>query len=153
MRRLWIVALLTLLSLANRDNAHACLCSDGANWTNPGEARKFLDKEFSEAVIVFSGAVVTRDMFKVRIKAEKFWKGNVKEEITLSTGARIIPRKDSDNEDLISISTCDYKFEVGKKYLVFVKNIDGELITRRCSGTNLLDDSSKTVTYLNEKKK
>ncbi|HEU0178842.1 MAG TPA: hypothetical protein VFV58_31650 [Blastocatellia bacterium] len=152
MRRLCVVALLTLLSLANLDNAFACLCSDGANWTKPGEARRFLDKEFRDAVIVFSGKVVTRDMFKVTIKAEKFWKGDIKEEVILSTGAKKIPRKDRNDEDMVSISTCDYKFEAGKKYLVFAKSIDGELITRRCSGTDLLSNSGKTVTYLNEMK-
>lgn len=153
MRKVCIVALLSLLSLANRDNAFACPCSDGANWENPGEARKFLDKEFSDAVMVFSGEVITLNRLKIRIKAEKFWKGDVKEEVTLATGTRIIPRKNRNDENLISISTCDYRFEVGKKYLVFAKNIDGELGSRRCSGTSLLSDSSETVSYLNEKQK
>ena len=80
MRRLCLVLLLALLLLANRDNAFACFCSDGANWTNPGEAKKFLVKEFSGAAIVFSGEVVTLDRFKVKIKVEKFWKGDIKPE-------------------------------------------------------------------------
>lgn len=150
MRRLCAALLFVVLLSVNRSPMLACWCSDGANWTNPEEAQKFLVKEFEDAITVFSGEVITADTSRVRIKVEKIWKGDFKEEITLSTGARKIAASRGSGEDLISVSTCDYRFEIGKKYLVFAKINEGKMLARRCGGTDLLEDSGRTIAYIGE---
>src|SRR5262245_34611634 len=113
MRRPCLAVLLVLLLPVAHEHALACWCSDGIDWSNPAKARKFLIKEFGEATAVFSGEVVMLDTFKLKIKVDRFWKGASTEEVTMSTGAKKLPRNGRSKEDLISISTCDYKFEIG----------------------------------------
>src|SRR5262245_41250401 len=111
------IFLLLLLSM-RMHTTYACWCSDGANWEKPDDAKLSLRKEFNTAKMVFSGEAVFIDRYKVKIKADKFWKGDFQKEVTLSTGAKKIIDPLS-GESMISVSSCDYRFKPGERYLVF----------------------------------
>jgi hypothetical protein len=52
---------------------------------------------------------------------------------TISTGTKKI------SEDYYRISSCDYNFKVGEKYLVYARvTDDNQLVARSCTRTNLL---------------
>ena len=117
--------------------AKACACGGELGGLSAEQIRASVLQEFAESVEVFSGEVISLDTLEVKFKAETIWKGELQEEITISTGARKV------SEELISRSSCDYRFEVGRKYLVFSKR-DGELImAQKCGWTQSLEGSEQ----------
>src|SRR5262249_5425515 len=104
----------------------ACWCSDSPNWERPEEAKRFITKHYSESVIVFSGEVIEKDTFYVKIKTDKIWKGEFKREVILSTGAKKRYVGAKNREEVISISSCDYKFDMKKNILYLQKLAKGD---------------------------
>jgi hypothetical protein len=122
--------------------ASACVCIELSNPT-PKELRKKLTKEADWASVIFSGEVLFVDMLEVKFRVDRVWKGEDKMEITMSTGARR-------SYGGISITSCDYGFELGKKYIVYAKVIEDKLQTAQCTGTRLYKDAGERVDFLDE---
>jgi len=99
---------------------------------------------FEKATVVFSGEVVAKDRLTVKFKVDKIWKGDEAREITMLTGTK-------DNGDgTFTVSTCDYGFEKGERYLIYAYGPVAELKTHKCSRTMLLRDAQTEMKGLDE---
>jgi len=97
-----------------------------------------------KAAVVFTGEVVSRDIFTVKFKVDKIWKGKEAVEITMLTGTK-------DNGDgTLTSSSCDYGFNKGEKYLVYADGPPGELRTHACSRTAPLKYAEEEMKGLDE---
>lgn len=122
---------------AAAEAAYGCVCDP--------EMTTKKAKERAEAV--FSGTVVEshREMspggmeWRVRIKVDDFWKGDVGEEVIVYTDE----------------SDCAARFEAGRKYLVFARRQEGRgrLVTDTCMKTAPLDAGSEDVAKLGRPKR
>ena len=136
----FIVAAFVLLSA---EQASACVCVLLENPTSE-EVKARFTHELKEASVVFSGEVTHLDKFKVKFKVEKVWKGDTAEEITMLTGTK-------DNDDgTITISSCDYRFELGEKYVVYARGSGEKLRTYQCTGTGRMKDSEQRIKFIEE---
>lgn len=135
--------LLTGLLLVIEGIASACDCPRLANPT-PEQVREGLAAEADRAEVIFSGEVLAVDMLKVTFKVDRVWKGKQRDEITMSTGARMT------NEGMIRRSSCDYGFKAGEKYLVYAKVREDDLQTSQCTGTRLHENAGTRIDFLDE---
>jgi hypothetical protein len=116
----------------------ACQCIAPALDTEE-DFRAAVSTSLNRADAVFSGEVTEMDRFTIKFRVQEVWKGDIKEEVTLVTGAYV------DVGGLVVSSRCGPLFEVGKSYLVFARRPEGELQAERCSWTGLLSDSERVV--------
>jgi hypothetical protein len=111
MKKLTITCLLILFTAA-ADEARACICTLEP-YPTPEQIRVNRIKDFDQATAVFSGEVVMLDLYTVKLKVKKVWKGPLTEEITMLTGAK-------DNADgTYSISSCDFRYVKQESYLIY----------------------------------
>jgi len=96
-------------------------------------ARSFVTSDF-----VFAGTVTSQDQEHITFDVAKSWKGGVKGKITFNLPGYI--------------DSLDYKFSLGKNYLVYgYVTLDG-LAASACSGrTNLLVDAQRDINELNRR--
>ena len=123
--------------------ATACVCIELSHPT-PEEVRKKLIEEADLASVIFSGEVISVDMMEVKFRVDRVWKGEDKNEITMSTGAR------KTEEGEIRFTSCDYEFKMGEKYIVYAKVIEGNLQTAQCTGTRLYKNAGEKLDFLDE---
>ena len=106
--------------------------------------RKLVEIAYKGSEAVFLGEVVEinkspgSNIVKVRFRIEKSWKNILQKEMLFTTG-------DDDG-------SCGYKFEVEKKYLVYVNGKMNDLEISICSRTSP-SESNKDIIFLNEIKK
>jgi len=97
---------------------------------------------YQKSSTVFVGKVVKviekPDFNLVTFKVEKTWNNKFQSEITVSTA------KDS--------AACGYRFEIGKKYLVYADGENKNLTTNICTRTASAS-SNKDIAFLNKIKK
>ena len=97
---------------------------------------------YQKSSAVFVGKVIKvnekSDVVLVRFRVEKIWNNKFQGEITVSTA------KDS--------AACGYKFEIGKKYLVYSDGKNNNLTTNICTRTST-SESNKDIAFLNKIKK
>ena len=129
--------LLVLLGLAflKPDVAGACSCA-GAS---PEESA-------AQADLVFLGTVAevtltnrsvragSSDPLRVVFDVQTVYKGDGEEELVLETA------RDG--------ASCGYTFQVGQRYLVYARAVDGVLTTDLCSGTKTEFDATADLTFL-----
>ena len=102
------ILLPTLLVPARAD---ACTCVSMGTPT-PQQVRQGIEESVKTAEAVFSGEVISADTLGANLKVDKVWKGSpggiarLQHAYLTSTGSAVF-------------DTCDYTFEVGKKYVVF----------------------------------
>jgi hypothetical protein len=108
--------------------------------------RVSVSTSLNRADAVFSGEVTEIDRFKIKFKVQEVWKGDIKEEVTLVTGAYI------DASGLVVSSRCGAPFEFGKSYLVFARGSEGGLQVERCSWTGILGEAGRVVGELDRLK-
>lgn len=135
MRMFALVVLAACAWLACPQLALACKCVPAST----GEARK-------RAEVVFVGTVIDsqRELspngleWRVRLKVEDFWKGDVKDEVVVYTDT----------------SDCAVSFEVGKKYLVYARRQEGRgrLFTHLCMKTGPADAAAEDLAKLGRPK-
>lgn len=124
-------------------SAFACVCGGESSRLSKDEVKAAIVKEFNDAAMVFSGEVISRDTFQVKFRTISIWKGDAFQELIMSTGAKKI------GEDFVRVSSCDYKFEMGEKYLVYARSADDyELVARSCTRTKLLADGETDIPEL-----
>lgn len=134
MRRFVLMMLAAFaLSLAAAGEALACACSVPFVPPTPEQARAALVKDFNEAFAIFTGEVVESDHLTVKFKVDKLWKGNLGDEVIMPTGAVKL------DNGMYSVSSCDYTFTRGERYLVFAYGDSAEKMqARACTRTKLL---------------
>lgn len=137
------LAFLFVLCLFMPRAAEACGCGGEPNRT-PEQIRAERFEEFRRADAVFSGQIIEADRFRVKLKVFKAWKGTIAAETEMLTGT-----KDLGN-GLLQTSSCDYRFEKEKSYLVFASATSEGLITHQCSPTRSLNQSSEMIKFLDE---
>lgn len=128
------------LFVLNASSVFACSCL-------PMEDKSIDEKvraEYSNSTGVFSGEVlqvikeIGANQIKVKFRVKEAWKGKFSRQTIIKTV------QDS--------AACGYKFEVGKKYLVFAAGEENNLRTDICTRTSLLKPN-KDVSILNKIKK
>ena len=139
-----IILLLTMIiSPLFSEAAYGCRCIFQPNPTSD-EIRAARQKAFDSAAAVFTGEVIELDLFKVKFKVDKIWKGDALDEIVMLTGAK-------DNGDgTHSSSSCDYGFESGGKYLIYAYGEPHELKTHACSGSRPVANAGEEIQGLDE---
>ena len=121
-----VLVVAIMLSPLFYSTAFACSCPTiGATFEQEKAARL---KDFENAAAIFAGEVVELEENKVKFKVEKIWKGNSVDEITM-----VIQLKKDDGRYVRT--SCDYYYELGKKYLVYAYDNQGELTTYQCTRT------------------
>lgn len=122
--------------------SYACSCAE------PYPVKEELERSSA----VFSGKVVgiidknkskfiqsSADPIAVRFEVEESWKGLSQTQIIVYT------ERDS--------SSCGYEFDLGKEYLVYAREVDGELRVSFCSRTALLSAAVKDIEELGKGEK
>jgi hypothetical protein len=143
MKKFAITILLICFSLLCAENAFACVCGGMPRQLTDEEIRAWIGREFDESVAVFSGEVMEIDRFNVRLRVIQLWKGVPANEITMSTGTVRV------DENIARSSSCDYRFALGGRYLVYARNFEAVLVAYRCTRTNSLHFAERDVTELN----
>lgn len=100
-------------------------------------------KAFDGATKVFSGKVLELSQNRVKFKVEKIWKGDSVDEI-----AMVIHEKDGNGAYVMT--SCDYSFKSGERYLVYAYGPPDELSTYVCSRTTLLKHADQEMQGLDE---
>ncbi len=149
----WYVALATVLlvSAVGAQRAEACSC-----FANPPCAAVW------KADAVFIGTVV--DGASERIGGSLSWtvhkvavgqtfRGSVDSFLTLVPGnrptAEQIEASKSHPGESMTMSSCDYGFEMGKQYVIYARRTsDGQWTTSMCSGTKPLEEASADLDYI-----
>jgi len=139
-----LLTVLLLIQLSNRTTSNTLCGCGGDLLTTDEERRAILVKDFNDASVVFSGEVVELDTFELKIKVDKSWKGESKNVINMITAAIKI------DENTYRSSSCNYRFQLGKKYLVYAYETDGELKARACSRTKPIQYAEQEMAYLEE---
>jgi hypothetical protein len=141
MKRL-VVAIAILLSPLLYDTSLGCSCTYQPNPT-PEEIKAERLKAFNRASAVFSGKVIELEENKVKFRVEKIWKGEPVDEITMVI-------QDKDEKGKYVMSSCDYRYKFGEKYLVYAYGSPDELITYVCTRTALLKNADQEMRGLDE---
>jgi hypothetical protein len=115
-----------------------------------------------QAEAVFVGTVVDRASEVVggslswtvhRIAVSRTFRGSVDSSVTLvpalRPSAEAIAQSLSYPGGLETISTCDYRFEPGREYLIYAHRTDqGRWTTSLCSGTKPLEEAAEDLEYI-----
>jgi len=153
MKKIVLLSVTLLLIMLAQVNVWACGC--------PGRVEnitKAVTQDFNQASIVFSGNVAAAEWMPMieknslgqKIKAEtlvlkfavdSWWKGKTKDEVVWHTTQIRYPDL---GEGKMGFN-CEYGFEVGKKYLVYAINFEGELKALVCGGTKRIEDAEKDI--------
>jgi hypothetical protein len=104
---------------------------------------------YDSAITVFSGEAIGKvlidDVEWVRFRLDRAWKGRLEAEFLMKTGAKRLPLGG------VAGTSCDYYFEVGKKYVVFANGKTLESMgTGACSYTSDLAHAGGTIKVLNQ---
>ncbi|HXG86613.1 MAG TPA: hypothetical protein VNI84_21525 [Pyrinomonadaceae bacterium] len=137
---LFVLISFATIFILTQSNVFACRCV-----TDPNQnLDQKINDDFETAKAVFSGKVIEvipsriNQEILVKISVEESWKENLPEEITVAT----------DN------SSCGYRFEKGKSYLVFAKSFDEyNLSTSKCVGNRELTTATKELKILGKGRK
>lgn len=141
MKQVVIVSLTLMAVLLSGKGVAACSCLRPPIDTEEN-LRTAVATSVGEADAVFSGEVIEMDGLTVKFKVKKAWKGDVKDKVSMATGAL-----KSEDGFLLS-SMCDYKFELGRKYLVFANASEGKLKASKCSWTGVLGERKRFANEL-----
>lgn len=140
---------LTLLTVAasilsSRDAA-ACQCFIESVQKTDTQLVEVVRTDRDKALAVFAGTVIDQNTFSVTLEVERAWKGPAVKVLTLSTSAKVY------EDGNIGISSCDYPFKTGGKYLVFANPTEqssSEMRATSCTLTTMWKDANDTVRRL-----
>lgn len=141
-----ILILFIVVYLISISNILACDWAPPQKIEDPVKFQAILDLEYKDAVAVFLGEVVELKRTTAKFKVEKVWKGDLKDEFTMSNGTRTL------DFGLQGRNSCDYIVELNKKYLVFAfKSKYGDIYSTLPSLTDELNKAKRTLALLNKK--
>jgi len=95
---------------------------------------------------IFSGELIEMDGLTLKFKVERLWKGEFKDEVSMATGAI------RSGDGFLLTSMCDYKFALGRKYLVFAHGSKDKLKASKCSWTGKLGERGRFTDELDRLK-
>jgi hypothetical protein len=131
MKRSQLILIAIPLLLLLRGEAYACKCGPpSVKWS------------FEKVPVIFSGEVVKLDLYRATLKVEKAWKGALTEEIVLLTGKR------RDSSGHIVTNSCDFRYALGEKYLVYASRAGKELKASVCSRSRRLESAVDDIKVL-----
>ena len=124
----------------------ACECVRPADETAEQAKTAFL-KEVKDATAIFSGEVIESDMLMAKFKVDKVWKGDLKDEVIILTGAK------RHGDGSYSRWSCDYDdYRLGEKYIIWADRTMDGLKAHVCSRTGLVDGADQDISELNKLK-
>jgi hypothetical protein len=153
--RVSVLALAFVATVGNWSIAEACDCpvrppptpdltpEAAAAWERKA-LQLDVTEEFRRAVAVFSGDIVKTDIFRVRFKVDRVWKGKLPPDFLMRTGAR----RAADGS--VTTTSCDYYFPRSGKFFVFA--FGSSIRTMRatsCTHTSDLRYAQPTMDVLN----
>jgi hypothetical protein len=147
MIRIWLVLLLTCTVAVGRfGNAPSTRCFKPRTVT----------EELEKSDAVFTGKVIAEEyqpvkstseggeVLTVKLAVERWWKGEVKKEVTLYTQTIRYPNGRT------SFMSEDFRFQVGMRYLVYASGTSGELRTNGCRRTKAVVQADDDLRELGE---
>lgn len=140
MKSILLIVLAPILILLSVDSVSACWCRREVVDTEK-KFRAAVAEAVKESNAVFVGEVIEQNRSQLRVKVEKVWKGKVGEHVILIT-------HDWQDGDVGSIDSCAYSFTVGRKYLIYVDKVKGELVTSKCSRTVPINEAQQDLNEL-----
>jgi hypothetical protein len=137
-------------------DTYACGCSGRTS-----DVSKEVIQDFNASSLVFSGKVVETKWIPIvkknasgeRIKAEvltlkfavdNWWKGKNKKEVIWQTSSIRYPDLNSGETG----SNCEFSFLLGRKYLVYAANLNGNLTADVCGGTTRIENAESDIKEL-----
>jgi len=139
-RSLFLGVLLTALP------ASACPCELPVRPPSRAQLKESVRNSYDDATAVFLGEVTSADRFNVHFIIVTAWKGIEGTSAVLKTGAYV------DGSDSIATSTCEYRFDVGKTFLVYASGPVDALTTDKCSRTAIVNKARHDIRVLNDLK-
>jgi hypothetical protein len=150
-----VVLSLTLASLAfGVSETEACSCVIGldtsAGLSSEEQAhfrksyRDHVPKQFGEAYAIFSAEAIAVGRDTVTFRVDDVWKGELPRELSMEAAP------DPNVYPTALISSCDYVFKAGTKYLVFAYGSSVAMMkTRPCTPTGELETNLAGRAYTN----
>jgi hypothetical protein len=149
----WQVALAAVLvvSTAAARPAEACSCFENPPCAAVWKADAVFIGTVVEEVPERIGGSLSWTVHKVAVG--QVLRGSIDSFVTLVPGnrptAEQVEASKSHSGESMLMSTCDYGFEVGKRYVVYAhRTADGRWTTSMCSGTKPLEDASADLDYI-----
>lgn len=123
-------------------------------------------EELKEAGAVFSGKLIAKEFRKstndtleafsgltdeqrskaeilvYKFQVENWWKGKSTKEVVLFTGQIKLAHGE------VGVSSCDFPFELGKRYLVYAFKVEYDLSTNACTRTKKLEKAGEDLKVL-----
>ena len=97
------------------------------------------DEEFEQHLGQVNRPRMDYEVKFVKIKIDRWWAGDLGEEVELMTAAKRMADGTTSN------SSCDYGFEEGKTYFVFANKRGLYLSTHSCAGNAVIKDRKEVV--------
>ena len=145
MRMAIVIGGLVLAHVAIPARAEACVCAAYPETPTRAQLKADVAYDLKESFAVFSGSVIAVDLFTVRFRVERSWKGKLGQVIEFSTGRQRTP------DGSISMSSCDYSFTPGMRYVVFATGTSVKTMQAgQCGGTQPLTQAADTLIFLDE---
>ena len=105
-----------------------------------------MKKEIRWPTMIFSGQLIEQNKDQLKFKVEKVWKGDFRDEIFIHTDDYVTDAKTGTIERFVD--DCEYKFELGSKYLIYTLARGGKFTASKCSFTKLLKDADRDIKEL-----
>ena len=107
--------------------------------------RKQVSEVLGRSYAIFSGEVITIEGDRAKFKLEELWKGDLPQEFSMASGGYRLP------DGSMTITSCDYTFTAGRKYLVFAQaSATRNMEAMPCTPTRELTSAADVVAILNE---
>lgn len=137
-----------ILLLTCSESAMACWCRKEVLDTDK-KFRAAVAKEIRRSFVVFSGEAVERNLFGLRFKVTRVWKGKPTDEIVFRSK---LYAAQSSGDNQYFIDSCALLFDVGKRYLVYGYREGNNLYVSKCSRTQPLENAERDVNELDRLK-
>ena len=108
------------------------------------EYRKGIRNEFMESQRDAAGQPIKYETKVVKFEVDRWWKLKLPPIVYIITNGT----KNSDNS--VSVSGCDFVFELGEKYLVYADGKPDSLQAHQCTRTTTVDNASADLEILGE---
>ena len=145
--------------IANASSAFACVCAETTFDETVLQSKavfsgKVVKAEYKKGIVTKlkeegpqpAGKKVEYEVLVVTFEVERWWKGGATAEVSLIT------EQTKYANGFIGVSSCDYEYTVGEKYLVFAHADKDRLISGVCTPTNKLERANKELELLGEGK-
>ena len=132
-----VVVLLSGLIISEQKRAYACSCVAPGSYEEGLESNDWvfdgvvINKKTKSSLF---GTKSTADLVEWTFQVNGSWKGEVTELMTVYSAESGV--------------SCGYEFEVGKRYAVFARELEGIIKVSLCSKTSIIADNSDIFTEL-----